>query len=144
MRLPIAPSPSTVTDVRASCTPQTLPRQEQPWQTRAKRRPLAGVAAPPLIRSGRVDEQPVEHLAQQLRIDRDEIVDAHWVDNGPGWVAVLLGSADDVLALRSGIVDVGGSERRSAAPDASTSPETEPRSTYGVSTLTCIRGEVEL
>jgi len=63
-------------------------------------------AAPPLIRSGPVAEQLVEHLAQLLRIDRDEIVDAQWVDNGPGWVAVLLGSADDVLALRPGIVDV--------------------------------------
>ena len=32
------------------------------------------------------------------RIDRAEIVDAQWVDNGPGWVAVLLESAEAVLA----------------------------------------------
>jgi PhzF family phenazine biosynthesis protein len=28
------------------------------------------------------------------------MVDAQWVDNGPGWVAVLLASADAVLAVR--------------------------------------------
>ena len=34
------------------------------------------------------------------RVDtRTEIVDAHWADNGPGWVAVLLADADAVLAL---------------------------------------------
>ena len=41
-----------------------------------------------------------------LGIARDEIVDAQWVDNGPGWVAVLLASADAVLALRPGAVDL--------------------------------------
>jgi predicted PhzF superfamily epimerase YddE/YHI9 len=41
-----------------------------------------------------------------LRIRRDEIVDAQWVDNGPGWVAVLLASAEAVLALRPGFVDL--------------------------------------
>jgi predicted PhzF superfamily epimerase YddE/YHI9 len=44
----------------------------------------------------------VQHLAAVLGIDRREIVDAEWADNGPGWVAVLLGSADAVLALRPG------------------------------------------
>jgi len=63
-------------------------------------------AAPPLVRSGPVEEQLVEHLASLLRIDRTGIVEAQWVDNGPGWVAVLLPSADDVLALRPGAVDV--------------------------------------
>jgi PhzF family phenazine biosynthesis protein len=63
-------------------------------------------AAPPLVRSGEVEESLVQHLADLLRIARDEIVDAQWVDNGPGWVAVLLRSADDVLALRPATVDL--------------------------------------
>jgi PhzF family phenazine biosynthesis protein len=63
-------------------------------------------AAPPLVRSGPVDESLVAHLASLLRIDRATVVDAQWVDNGPGWVAVLLPSADDVLALRPGAVDL--------------------------------------
>jgi PhzF family phenazine biosynthesis protein len=63
-------------------------------------------AAPPLIRSGPVDEQLVERLADMLRIDRREILDSQWVDNGPGWVAVLLSDAEAVLALRPGFVDL--------------------------------------
>ena len=63
-------------------------------------------AAPPLVRSGPVDEPLVAHLASLLQIDRADVVDAQWVDNGPGWVAVLLRSADDVLALQPAAVDV--------------------------------------
>jgi PhzF family phenazine biosynthesis protein len=56
-------------------------------------------AAPPLVRSGPVDEPLVEEIASVLGIERSAIVDAQWADNGPGWVAVLLESADAVLAL---------------------------------------------
>jgi PhzF family phenazine biosynthesis protein len=63
-------------------------------------------AAPPLVCSGPVEESLVQHIASVLRIDRAEIVDAEWADNGPGWVAVLLASADAVLALRPGFVDL--------------------------------------
>jgi PhzF family phenazine biosynthesis protein len=63
-------------------------------------------AAPPLLRSGPVDEDLVAHLAGLLGITRADIVDAQWADNGPGWVAVLLGSAEAVLALEPGVVDL--------------------------------------
>ena len=63
-------------------------------------------AAPPLLRSGPVDEPLVEHLAVVLGIARAAIADAQWADNGPGWVAVLLGSAEEVLAVRPNIVDL--------------------------------------
>jgi PhzF family phenazine biosynthesis protein len=63
-------------------------------------------AAPPLVRSGPVDEELVVHIAAVLRIDRGAIVDAQWADNGPGWVAILLASAEEVLALRPGSVDL--------------------------------------
>jgi len=63
-------------------------------------------AAPPLLRSGPVDEPLVRHIAEVLGIDRGDIVDAEWADNGPGWVAVLLGSAGAVLALRPGATDL--------------------------------------
>jgi PhzF family phenazine biosynthesis protein len=63
-------------------------------------------AAPPLLRSGPVDEPLVRHIAEVLGIDRGDIVDAEWADNGPGWVAVLLDSADAVLALRPGATDI--------------------------------------
>jgi PhzF family phenazine biosynthesis protein len=68
-----------------------------------------GFAAPPVIRSGPVSEPVIEQAAAQLGIDRAEIVQAQWADNGPGWIAVLLDSADAVLALRpsEGSLDVG-------------------------------------
>lgn len=62
--------------------------------------------APPVIRSGSVSDPVLTHLADQLGIRPDLIVDAQWVDNGPGWVAVLLQSAEAVLALRPGPVDL--------------------------------------
>lgn len=56
-------------------------------------------AAPPLIRVGPVEPDLLNDVAEVLRIDPATIVDAAWADNGPGWIAVLLPSADDVLAL---------------------------------------------
>jgi PhzF family phenazine biosynthesis protein len=63
-------------------------------------------AEPPLIRSGPIDDATVDHLADVLRLPRAAIVDAQWVDNGPGWVAVLLSSAAEVLAIEPGFVDL--------------------------------------
>jgi PhzF family phenazine biosynthesis protein len=66
-------------------------------------------AAPPLIRSGPVEPELAGRIAPMLGIGRGDIVDAQWADNGPGWVAVLLDSADAVLALhpREADIDVG-------------------------------------
>jgi len=63
-------------------------------------------AAPPLLRDGPVAEDLVRQIASALRIGRAEIVDASWADNGPGWVAVMLASAEAVLAVRPGVVDL--------------------------------------
>ena len=63
-------------------------------------------AAPPLLRSGPVDEPLAQRIADILHIGREEIVDLQWADNGPGWIAVLLASADAVLALRPGATDL--------------------------------------
>jgi PhzF family phenazine biosynthesis protein len=63
-------------------------------------------AAPPLIRSGPVDEALAGRVAGQLGISRADMADLAWADNGPGWVAVLLPTADAVLALRPGVVDM--------------------------------------
>ena len=63
-------------------------------------------AAPPVLRSGSVDEPTARHIAEILRIGRDDIVDLQWADNGPGWIAVLLASAAAVLALQPGATDL--------------------------------------
>jgi PhzF family phenazine biosynthesis protein len=63
-------------------------------------------AAPPLLRSGPVEEDVLAHVASTLNIERADIVAAEWADNGPGWVAVMLESAEAVLAVRPGFVDL--------------------------------------
>jgi PhzF family phenazine biosynthesis protein len=66
------------------------------------RRTEAGLAfaAPPLLRSGRVEDEIVERVARMLGIDRAAMTDTQWVDNGPGWVGVLLDDPEAVLALK--------------------------------------------
>ena len=56
--------------------------------------------APPLRRSGPVDPDDLARVAAALRIPVGDVVDAAWVDNGPGWVGVLLADAAAVTALR--------------------------------------------
>jgi PhzF family phenazine biosynthesis protein len=57
-------------------------------------------AAPPLMRQGPVDEPTIAHLATRLGVARSEVVDAQWVDNGPGWLGFLLRDAETVSRLR--------------------------------------------
>ncbi|WP_107772714.1 PhzF family phenazine biosynthesis protein [Nocardioides sediminis] len=64
--------------------------------------------APPLVRSGPVSEEDLARVVRALRIGRDDVVDSAWVDNGPGWVGVLLESADAVLALEPAWQDFEG------------------------------------
>jgi PhzF family phenazine biosynthesis protein len=66
-------------------------------------------AAPPLVRSGPVDDELAGRVATMLGIGPDDIVDLQWADNGPGWIAVLLASAAEVLAIQPqpGDLDVG-------------------------------------
>ena len=69
-------------------------------------------AAPPLIRSGAPSPDDLIEARELLGIDASEIVDAAWIDNGPGWLGIRLASAEKVLSLsprRSwpGRIDVG-------------------------------------
>lgn len=63
-------------------------------------------AAPPLLRSGPPDEATLAAALSALDLGRDDVVDAAWVDNGPGWLGLLLRSAEEVLALRCGATDL--------------------------------------
>jgi PhzF family phenazine biosynthesis protein len=56
--------------------------------------------APPLRRDGPVDAGDLATITTALGISHNDVVDAKWVDNGPGWVGVLLNDARDVLALK--------------------------------------------
>jgi predicted PhzF superfamily epimerase YddE/YHI9 len=59
-------------------------------------------AGPPLRRSGPVDDQLVQRVVEMVGIDRATVAAAEWVDNGPGFMALLLNHPDDVLAVRPG------------------------------------------
>ncbi|MFC7552457.1 PhzF family phenazine biosynthesis protein [Pseudoroseomonas wenyumeiae] len=56
--------------------------------------------APPLRRSGPLEADVQAGIARGLGIAPEAIVAGQWVDNGPGWAAVLLRSRAEVLALR--------------------------------------------
>jgi len=56
-------------------------------------------AAPPLLRSGPLSSAELADVCTALGIHESAVVDSNWVDNGPGWVAVLLDSAEAVLAV---------------------------------------------
>lgn len=56
-------------------------------------------AAPPLVRSGPIDDTKLDEITHVLGIARSDIVASEWVDNGPGWAGILLESAEAVLAL---------------------------------------------
>lgn len=74
-------------------------------------------AAPPPLRTGPVAERDLEDALARLRLARHDVVDAAWVDNGPGWMGLLLTDAARVLAVQ---------------PDAS--PRSAPAA-YGVAGL---------
>lgn len=57
-------------------------------------------AAPPLQRSGPMQAAELARVAAVLGLPAGEIVAHQWVDNGPGWCAVMLGSAERVLGLQ--------------------------------------------
>lgn len=56
-------------------------------------------AAPPLVRSGPVDDADLQAALSVLGASPADVVEAQWIDNGPGWLGVLLSSADAVVAL---------------------------------------------
>ncbi|GAA4910129.1 PhzF family phenazine biosynthesis protein [Actinomycetospora succinea] len=55
-------------------------------------------AAPPLIREGPVDADQLAPLLDALGLD-PAAVEARWIDNGPGWVGLLLREPATVLRL---------------------------------------------
>jgi PhzF family phenazine biosynthesis protein len=87
-------------------------------------------AAPPLQRSGPLDEADVERIAQGLGLARTDIVDHQWCDNGPGWQAVLLESAEHVLALEPDPALLAGLDVGVVGPHASGDIDYEVRAFF--------------
>jgi PhzF family phenazine biosynthesis protein len=57
-------------------------------------------AAPPLRRSGPLDAALLRQIREALGLEDHAVRGHQWVDNGPGWCALLLDSAERVLAVR--------------------------------------------
>jgi PhzF family phenazine biosynthesis protein len=62
--------------------------------------PRLEFAAPPLRRTGALEDDVLAKICGALGISRSAVVHHQWVDNGPGWCAVMLRSAREVLALK--------------------------------------------
>ena len=56
--------------------------------------------APPLLRTGSVDASLLERVRLGLGLAPEAIVRSQWVDNGAGWLAVMLADRDQALALQ--------------------------------------------
>lgn len=65
-------------------------------------------AAPDLRRAGPIEPEILSRVVGGLNLEPDAIVGANWVDNGPGWLAVLLRSREEVLALRPDYAIISG------------------------------------
>ena len=57
-------------------------------------------AAPPLRRTGPLEPDVLGQITKALSLAPSDVRHHQWVDNGPGWCAVMLSSARQVLSLR--------------------------------------------
>lgn len=56
-------------------------------------------AAPPMVKTGPLEPEYLDRIVAAFGVHPDRVVGHQWVDNGPGWAALELASAQDVLAL---------------------------------------------
>lgn len=64
-------------------------------------------AAPDLLRTGPIEPELLRELMTALDLPSEALVDHQWVDNGPGWCALLLDSAQRVLGVRPDFAALG-------------------------------------
>ena len=57
-------------------------------------------AAPPLRRSGPLELELLTRIISGLGLNTSDVLHHQWVDNGPGWSALMLKSAAQVLAVK--------------------------------------------
>ena len=65
-------------------------------------------AAPKLIRSGPIEPEILTRVIGGLDLTPDAIIASNWVDNGSGWLAMMLRSREVVLALRPNYSTLAG------------------------------------
>ena len=74
-----------------------------------KRGERLAFAAPPLTRTGPLEEALLDDVVSTVGIDSEEVVAAEWVSNGPHWIGVLLDDHERLMSLRpgQGELDIG-------------------------------------
>ena len=75
-------------------------------------------AAPPLRRSGPLDEATLAQVARSLKVGPEAFIASQWLVNGPRWLAVMLRTREEVLALRPDFAAMGELEVGVVAPAA--------------------------
>ena len=64
--------------------------------------------APKLVLGGPVEPEILARVVRGLDLAPDAIIASNWVDNGSGWLAIMLRSRDAVLALRPNYSTLAG------------------------------------
>ena len=64
--------------------------------------------APPLLRSGPVDADLVERVRLGLGVEEGTITAAQWVDNGAGWLVLMLADRAQVMTLQPDYAQLSG------------------------------------
>jgi len=67
-----------------------------------------GFTAPPLLRSEAVDAPLLERIRSGMGLGERAILEARWVDNGAGWLALRLEDRATVLALQPDYAQLAG------------------------------------
>jgi len=75
-------------------------------------------AAPPRRRTGPLETDTLARITATLQLAPGDIVQHQWVDNGPGWCAVLLASGAQVRALRPDMTLLGALKLGVVGPQA--------------------------
>jgi PhzF family phenazine biosynthesis protein len=65
-------------------------------------------AAPKLIRSGPIEPETLARVVRGLDLTPNAITASNWVDNGSGWLTIMLRSREEVLALRPNYSTLAG------------------------------------
>ena len=87
-------------------------------------------AAPPLLRSGPLDESDVERLAAGLGLSISEIDGHQWCDNGPNWQGLLLKDGDRVRSLTPDPVLLAGLDVGVVGPGGADGTDFEVRAFF--------------
>ncbi|WP_270255798.1 PhzF family phenazine biosynthesis protein [Kocuria marina] len=78
--------------------------------------------APPTDRTGDLGPELLGGVTAALGLRDEQVVAHQWVDNGPGWAALLLAGAEDVLAIEPDLPALHGAKIGVVGPSPQGSP----------------------